>query len=387
MKKWGFKYVGLFILLLVGLIIYWPKTQQLTANIDRGASDKLAEFVLTELVNHVGGIKTTWLDEPYNQADPVTTGHAVLSESQGLLLEYARLTENKALFLTTFDFLTTYLQLPNGHYQWRISGNLDTNEPFTATIDDLQIVQQLILARKQWPELASELTPAIQAYADHFFSVGTNNGFIINGFNYETKQKTATLFLSYLDFSALETLQSELSLSEKIQLADLRKQSLAVVEQSYVSDDFPFYHQQFYVETLLLEQKPTINMIETMLVVKHLAEINQINETTIAWLEAHIEDAIYAYYDTTGTPVTTEQSSAVYALIAQTAAEIGNQKLYEQAIAKIWQYQIHDSEHALDGALGNSETQTVIAYDQLQTLIAVAKTQPIKEKNDEKTAQ
>lgn len=373
MRKCNSKRKSFILLLILGFILFWPNKQQLIVNIDRTKSDKLAEFVLTEMVNDVGGMKTTWLDESYNQNNPLTKGHAVLSESQGLLLEYARLTENQTLFMKTFDFLTTYLQLPNGHYRWRISETFDSKESFTATIDDLQIIQQLILAREQWPELEHELTPAICAYTDYFFSVSTKNGFLINGFDYDTKTKTDTILLSYLDFSALKALRSELSLSEKIQLDDLYKQSLAVIEQSYVSDDFPFYHQRFFVDALLLEQKPTINMIETMLVVKHLVEINHVNDATITWLKDNVEQGVYAYYDKNGNPITTEQSSAVYALIAQIATEIGNRELYEQAINKIWSYQIHDENHALDGALGNAETQTVIAYDQLQTLIAIAK--------------
>ncbi|MGL6009515.1 MAG: hypothetical protein ACRC1D_08680, partial [Culicoidibacterales bacterium] len=241
---------------------------------------------------------------------------------------------------------------------------------FTATIDDLQIIEQVYLASKKWPELESQLIPIVQAYAQTFFDFATENKFLVDGYTSEYGEKTNTLLISYLDFTALEAIKTEMGLAEEIEMDEIIRQGKALINDCYISEDFPFYYQRFYIKGYLIEEKPEINMIESMLVVKHLAEIDEVEKTTLEWLHANIESGIFSAYSPTGEPATTEQSSAVYAIVAQIAQSINDEWLYEQAMAKIWQYQIQTPDSPLSGALGEETTQTVIAYDQLQTLIA-----------------
>ncbi|MGL6247741.1 MAG: hypothetical protein ACRC3A_01430 [Culicoidibacterales bacterium] len=351
-------------------IVFWQNRPEFTPETNENAVSNLVRFLNAEMIATDGGVKTTYVDQPYDEQAELTVGHATLSESQGLLLEYAIKADNQELFLTTLTFITEQLQLPDGNFAWRISGDRSQKPTFTATIDDLQIIEQVYLASEKWPELESQLILIVQAYAQTFFEFATENKFLVDGYTSEYGEKTNTLLISYLDFTALEAIKTEMGLAEEIEMDEIIRQGKALINDCYISEDFPFYYQRFYIKGYLIEEKPEINMIESMLVVKHLAEIDEVEKTTLEWLHANIESGIFSAYSPTGEPATTEQSSAVYAIVAQIAQSINDEWLYEQAMAKIWQYQIQTPDSPLSGALGEETTQTVIAYDQLQTLIA-----------------
>ncbi|MGL5384227.1 MAG: hypothetical protein ACRDD4_07665 [Culicoidibacterales bacterium] len=353
----------------IGIIISRNQTR-FAPTINETARLNLVQFFRETMIETDGGIKTTYLDYPYSEQAELTIGHATLSESQGLLLEYAIRAEDRPLFLQTLAFILRELKLPTGNFAWRISADRSERPTFTATIDDLQIIEQIVLAKTKWPELESQLTPIIETYAENFFEIATQNQFLVDGYNSDSGVKTETLLISYLDFQALAAIKTELDLEDKIAMDEIVRQGKALMQSCYISDEFPFYYQRFYLKGFLIEEESEINMIEAMLVVKHLAEVGEVEAPTLAWLRTQIEVGIFSTYTATGEIAKNEQSSAVYALVAQVAQLIEDEWLYEQAMAKIWQYQIQDQTSPLYGALGEITTQTVVAYDQLQTLIA-----------------
>ncbi|MGL5296016.1 MAG: hypothetical protein ACRDAO_03575 [Culicoidibacterales bacterium] len=344
----------------------WPLTVQDTMN-----AQQLRTFVTTQLMNNEGGVYTNYLDIPIEPEDVITQGHAILSESQGLLLEYARLMEDEKLFFDTWAYTKTHFQLPSGFFRWRIDDDFTNQTQFTATIDDLKIIEQLILACEQWPEQANILQPSIELFAKNFITYASYNEFMNNGYDFAQDAKSSELDTSYVHLQGLALLQQQ-HIADQAAIETMKIQSEAFIEQSYLGDEFPFYRQRLLLDTLSIQTKPTINMIESLLVVKNLAQVNRVEQATIDWLTNTIDTAIYAAYTVDGTPTTTQQSSAVYALVAQIAAELNNETLYAQAMDKVWQWQISDTDSELVGALGDEQTQTVIAYDQVQTLVAYA---------------
>ena len=90
----------------------------------------LLNFVNNKLLGEDGGIHTNYINE--NSEGDITRGHAVLSESEGLMLLYSLEKNDKDNFDVTLNYIKNNMLLDNNLLSWRIDG--DDKSKTSATI-------------------------------------------------------------------------------------------------------------------------------------------------------------------------------------------------------------------------------------------------------------
>ncbi len=110
-----------------------------------------------------------------------------------------------------------------------------------------------------------------------------------------------------------------------------------------------------------------------MLVVMHLSEVGLARRESIEWIRNQIYDreGIYSKYSIeTGEPLDTQESTAVYAIAARIAKNIGDKSLHCELIEKMLALQVKDKGSRLYGSFGDIRTLKVYSFDNLQALLA-----------------
>lgn len=103
------------------------------------------EFVLQAMMNEQGGMYTEYPAEESGSGHPA--GKDVLSESQGLLMQYALATDEKELFDRVYRFAKQQMQA-EGLFAWYVAeGEMAGSNAF---LDDLRIYGALLEADKKW---------------------------------------------------------------------------------------------------------------------------------------------------------------------------------------------------------------------------------------------
>lgn len=321
---------------------------------------QIHNFFMAEMVSKEGGVYTNYQEADISAEDEITRGHYILSESQGLLLEYAVDIEDKQLFLRTWKFLKDYMISEYGSFVWRVTPAYQRTSSVTATIDDLQIVLQLVRAGETWPDLRGGLHKEIEVFVKNF-SRYTYWGYLTNGYDYQSQDKLAELNSSYIHLRALREIQQY---AKDEELQKLYASSRELLKGMYIGNEFPFTHRRFYIETQMIEQTDEINMIEALQAALHLAQNNELRRSTKKWLDKHIDEGIFGNYNLKGEPVSEVESSAIYGIVAQIAFYEKDQELYQKAIQK--------GTDLLRKAIENPREAEILSYDNLQLLIAYA---------------
>ncbi len=321
--------------------------------------EKLNDFILNELSSPQGGIYTNYLAT--EKQLEWATGHEVLSESIGLMMLAAYYDNDKVLFEKYSDYLDAYLKLPSGVYAWRILEEdvlpLTTN----ASIDDLRIAKAYYLAYVKWGD---ELFLSRTSEISEALLTGTVSGDLL----YNYTDGDANIDLSYLDIYTMSLLSSIDN-----RWKEVKRQSVNLIHQGYLGDDFPFYHKVYNTEQKSYVVEESINMIDALLVLLHLSEESRAPVQSLAWLKTQLEeDTVYGHYRYGDwMPFYEIESTAVYALIMRIAVNMNDEALYELAFIKAMEFQILDETSPLFGAFAFIETLEAFSFDQLQMLLAL----------------
>lgn len=334
----------------------WPGTikgaDQLEAMLQyvfQGPETALQNFVTTYMMEKDGGIHTRYTDS----GQGIPSGFDILSESQGLMMEYAAATEQYALFEKAYRYADEQLRNRYGLFSWvRHDGE---NQPHNALLDDLRIYRALQEADNQW----GGYEEALEALGEAIREYNVRNGELVDFFEDSSGRRASQLSLFYADFEALEYLG-----------ASYREQALEVVQGGFISNEFPFYYSSFDYLSRSYSQD-SLNMIEALYTIYHLARIGQMPEETAAWLrERMAADGIRARYTVKGDvdPAGDFDSTGVYALVGLIAEEIGDSQLLTQALWRMELMRTMNSSSIFNGVFGQSE-EDIQSFDQLLPLL------------------
>jgi len=331
---------------------------KLNQNVNKEDFKQIHNFFIEDMISPEGGVYTNYKEVEISVEDTITKGHYILSESQGLLMEYALTIDDKELFLKTWEFTKKYMANEDGSFVWRVTPEYEKPNAITSTIDDLQIILQLIRAEEQWNELNGEFQEEIETFVTNFDNY-TYWGYLINGYDSESKEQMIELDSSYIYLSALKKLY-KYSKSEDIE--KIYSSGKNLLDGMYIDHNFPFTHKRFYIETQMIEHREEINMIEALLSALHLSQNGNLNQKTKKWLDKNIDQGIFGYYNLDGEAVSDVESTAIYGIVAQIAYYENDQELYDKAIEK--------GTKLLQDVIKNPEEEEILSYDNLQLLIA-----------------
>lgn len=311
-----------------------------------------------------GGVLTNYHKKPLSEE--LATGNEVLSESQGLLLNYTANIADKAVFDEVYQFTKKHLD-KDKIFVYRYNPEVGKKEGYSinAAVDDLRIIKALFTAGEVFSD--KKLTKAGEKYADRFYQSNVENDRLYDFYDTEHFMKNDFITLCYLDLEAITMIAS----TDKRYLA-VYDNSLDILEGGYISDDFPMFMTRYNYSKNQYEVPNDINMIESVLTALNLAYADKCPPTTIDFLKQELEKGrVYASYKIDGTPKKTFESTAIYALCALLAQEIHDEQMYEKSIELMKQFMVTNKGSDLYGAFGDKNN--VYSFDNLMALTALRK--------------
>lgn len=336
---------------------------QYSVNSDSQRDDRkqlLQQFVANKLTGS-HGIYTNYIDTAQNEL--AATGHEVLSESMGLLMRVYALTRDQIQFDKAWELAEQTFAMESG-FSYRFSPKLNKLYSVNAAVDDLRMIRALYeaeeaFANKRYGELADKLSA-------RFMKHNVRDGKLFDFYDNEHNMTNAFITLCYID---LRTLQLMPEGDKKDVLAHSMH---SIIQGGYLSDDFPFYETRYDYSSEQYESDE-IRTIESLLTILSLVEVGQHHPKSIDYLKEQVQQGtLYGRYTRDGQPLTTIQSTAIYAITAMIGSRLGDQSLYEDSMSRMEQFQVLYQQSELYGAYGDIESLQAFSFDNLMALLAYA---------------
>lgn len=385
------KRIGLLIIIAVligaGGFFFWRSNQKTTvevSSIDEGVKKMMnsspEDFMLTfgksnkEIQNRRsilktfiqqklmkdGNIVTNYL--PDDEQQNVATGHDLLSESAGLYLLDLAAKDTKGRF-DVFYKRTMDTFYDGTQFSYRVS---DKGEKYkvNASLDDLRILRALIIAKANFE--TNDYDDDIQSISEKFIKNSTNDGLLIDFYDAEHDEKSQEISLFYLDFKTLGYLYQLHGIDVKY-----LQYQVNLAKGGYISDDFPLYHQKYSYQAEEYQDGESVNIIESLLTIRYLAEIGEAQQSSLDFVKEHVaKGTLFNAYDLNGNPVDKNQSAASYAIAALIGYFTDDEELYKQAVSILENFQMMDATNVLYGGFGDPITKEVYSFNNLMALLA-----------------
>ena len=319
----------------------------------------LNKFINEKLMDEYGGIYTNYNN--ISTEGDLTKGHDILSESQGMMLNYCLYKNDQEKFNDSFKYIKENMFLKNGLISWRIENNKSSD--VSATIDDLRIARALIIGAEDFDNLKYR-----------YYGIKISNGIYKNLIQenrlidfHDGYGKSNVTTLCYLDLYALKLF----SLFDD-KWNDVYTKSLEIINNGYISDELPLYRKYYDGNIEIFDNEENIDTLLSILVILNKAEVNEDISKSVDWIKERLK---YIGYISTSYNINTLdeskiESTSIYANIAQIAKVINDEELYNMAINKMKNFQVINEKSNIYGAFGNEQTEDVYSYDNLNALLA-----------------
>ncbi len=348
-----------------GIIKAWTPKQiseagafdALLQNAMKGSGTVTAGFITERMMDEEGGIHSLYDQNPdqMKQSD-------VLSESQGAMLEYALLTQDRVLFDQILSYISKVM-LNKGLTAWTVS-DAGASE-VSALIDDLRIYSSLTGAQALW----GGYEDAIADYQNRLWKYGIKNDRYVDFYDAENKAHANRFTLCYGDLRTMK----ELAAADGSFIGAYEKAE-EIVLNGQISSAFPLYYSWYNYKKEQYEEDE-LNAAEAMVTLLHLAETDQLPMNSIQWLKSRMQsDGVKARYDIGGKVVKdyNYDSTAVYALIVMIANELDDDELRGLALKKMEKMHIVDSSLPYNGGFGLEDGTEMTSFDQIMPALAYA---------------
>ncbi|MEG0296687.1 MAG: glycosyl hydrolase family 8 [Clostridium sp.] len=354
------------IMLLISIEIYSNyKDTKVSINFDEVRQEskeekKLREFIFTKMIDSNGGVFTNYLDGE-NEGD-ITKGHFVLSESQGMLLQYYLKVDNEDLFERTVNYISENMMLDNGLISWRINKGL--KEESSATIDELRIILALLKGADKY-NIAEYKDLAINISECLYDNVIKDNYIV------DFKDKYGCARVSTVCYQDIEALKRLTDIDSKWE--PILKKSIEVVKGAFIDDNIPLYKREFCIENLSYDNEH-IDMLLSTITIRNLAMSGEDVTKSIQWIKNRFQSdkVIYTSYNReTGQTECECESTSIYAIICDIANIVNDRELYNLSKKRMLMFQIVERNNELYGAFGDKEKRAVYSFDNLNALIAL----------------
>lgn len=322
-------------------------------------AQELYTFINTKLTGRYG-VYTNLLDT--TQSAEAATGHEVLSESASLMMLSAVRNGEEQLFARQWALSKQTFGMEGG-FSYRYSPKLQKQYTVNAAVDDLRMIGALYEAGEVFDN--QEYKDEAEKYSEIFYTNNVIDGYMYDMFDIYFKNNNGFVTLCYINLSILRNLSID-SESKGILLHNMSE----ILEDGYLSDQFPFYATRFDYKTGTYSSDP-INTVESLLSILNLAETGQQRPESIRFIKQQVAaGTLYGQYTHEGKPANEVRSTAIYALTAMIGAETGDSGLYEASMERMNEFRITDPSSPLYGGFGDPNTGQAYSFDNLMALLA-----------------
>lgn len=329
-----------------------------------GREDLCYQFLVSQMIQQDGGIKSNYVQRSYELE--WARGNEVLSESQGLGMQYFLEIRDQENYDKLLDFVKKVMNQKEG-LSYRYTPNTVQAWNINALIDDLRIIDALLEGGEVFE--SKKYTHLAKKWSNRLYETNVRDNKLYDFYDWELQMGNEFITLCYIDLNTLSKL-SEYDLRWK----DVKEEAGKIVKKGYIGDHFPMFKTRYNYTTNQYEVGESINMVEASLTVLHLVEADYDAKEAVNFLRERVAQGnLYTHYSLDGEPVTDIQSTAIYAICAMIASEIGDKEFYEESITQMSKWQVLNSESEIYGAFGNESNLEVYSFDNLMALLAYRK--------------
>lgn len=320
-----------------------------------GNSLTTGKFVTGAMMDAQGGIHSQ-----YNTDSEKTMASDVLAESQGAGMEYAVNKQDQELF----ERMALYIETKgksDGLLPWAvINGEASSTN---ALIDDFRIYRAYAGANKLWGGYEKEMGDLEARFAKY----GMNKERFVDFYDAKTKTYAKRFTLCYADFEAMDMLKTK-----NADFEPAYENAVQIVTKGQISKEFPLYYSWYNYESKQYE-KDELNTSEAMVTLLNLAKADLLPEESITWIKDTMQNGgIKSRYSVDGEVVENYyyESTAVYAIVAMIADELGDTSMRGDALKKMERMRIQDTSLPYNNAFGMEDGTEIFSFDQLMPMLA-----------------
>ncbi|KMT21193.1 glycosyl hydrolase family 8 [Clostridium cylindrosporum] len=363
--------VFLVFLMITAYIVY-PYVKPLKLNIvlknykETSYSSHVRKFIETKLSREDGAIYTNYLNKK-NMGDE-TKGHFILSESQGLLMDYALMINDEKMFDKAYKVVKDYMILDNGLVSWRISKKNDKSST-SALIDELRIAKALVKAYIKFDRFKYKVD-AIKISKSILKNSTYNN--MVSDFN-DGVNRSKLLTLCYIDLEAFKLLGS---IDE--QWNEIYIKGKDILNKGYVSSDIPLFRKNYDLLNRKYSSESDNELLYSLMVWENLMYTGVSPKPINDWMKKQLKKygCLYTKYSIDrNTPVDYIESTAIYAVSYRIASKGSDKELIEKLNKSLMKYHIDKGE--LKDGFGMEKSKEAYSFDNLESMISL-----LKEKNN-----
>lgn len=330
--------------------------------IDHKENLDVTAVFMDEYMRNDNGTTATYLKPAPSEHPDIVAGREALSESLGLWMQYAVLSEDQIRFEDNVRLLTTYFldQNPKPYIRWKLQPDGQAEVTTNALGDDLRILDALLKAYKLWGQeeylqLAKDIGASLKANSQ-------TDGYFVDYHDFKRNESAAVLSLVYVDISALREMRDNeiLTASDYEGYEDL----LLRMPSSGV-----FFPKTCRIASGQYEYDTSINLIDQLILGIHLAEMGHPPKELMLFLKEEFlnNQRLYGRYDReTRKPGTDYESPAVYGLAMILAIKTDDLPWAEQLYDRMIQFRGQDRAYP-GGYVFDGNTH---AFDNLFPLLA-----------------
>lgn len=329
----------------------------------QGNESPLLRFVVEHLMDPSGGIYTNLRDDL--ELKPDTAGnHQMLSESTGLMMEYAIRTNRQALFDTQVAFLENRLMTGEGRIRW-VYGE---DGPFSdvhvnAAIDDLKIIAALLDASERWKD--GRYKRLADRLAGVLLEEGTAGDYLPDYYDWRYGGQADEITSSYLELGALGKLTRR-----NPEWQPIYDRALALLESARLPGGL--FSKTYRISEARWIGQDSFNLIDVLYAAGNLAAAGADVSDTVDMIERKWrEDGwLFAAYDREWRTVDDAISPAVYALAFRLLADAGRIDAAESILEAMYGLSVRDERSPWYGGFVDPSTLEAYSFDHLQALLA-----------------
>ncbi|GAK08439.1 glycosyl hydrolase family 8 [Geomicrobium sp. JCM 19038] len=319
-------------------------------------------FIHEWFLNDDGTFATYIVDGDQLDEDLVA-GREALSETIGLLMEYALLRDDHSLFQEYVeDFEESFLE-EDGMIYWKLTPGASEHVSTNALIDDIRIAYAFMNAYERYGETEYR---EISRVITHQLNSRYQDAEVYTDF-YDTKHDYASsvITLSYIDRFALEILHHDNQLDET-----LYQNTIHILEEAPIQNGF--YPKSYNVEQAEYEFDQEVNMVDQMIIAYHESKAGMRSNELLDFIRDEFErrGVIHGIYDLkTKTPLVDYESPALYGFTIMYLLEIEEYEFAESVYERMIQFRNEDTSDPYYGGYTVINGDTHI-FDNLVPLLA-----------------
>jgi thiol-disulfide isomerase/thioredoxin len=280
-----------------------------------------------------------------------------LSETQGLIMQYALLDSNARLFDSAYSYAKETLD-KNNLFSWQ--HNKGRKERVNASLDDLRMISLLTAAANdRYKAEARDRAAAL-------YDAAVRNGVMRDFVDLDSSKVTNQVTLCYQDITAMKA-----AAYVDVRWLEVAESAEMILAGGLISEEFPLYYPAYDADSKQYIRK-SLQMNEAMLTVLNAARAGIIETKTLDWLEKTLNQGpLYAAYQVDGTVVEGYrfESTATYALIVQTGIIVDRPELTRLALSRMESIRCFEPPYV--GGYGQITDEYHYSFDILQAAIAL----------------